>query len=102
MYVQGELMSTYTRYLLAPIADLVDGTQNPHVFAPTSLARAFCSGFEAAFSKHDWDGLSLAASNAIDQRLRADHAKVVAVSPAEGSGHQHRFEALVSRFTRLE
>ncbi|GAA6038560.1 hypothetical protein NBRC10512_002525 [Rhodotorula toruloides] len=94
-YLNGELMSTYMRYFLAPIADLVDGTQNPHVFAPTSLARAFCHGVEAALSKHDWDGLSLDASNAIGGRLQADHAKVVAVSPAEGSGHEHRFTALL-------
>ncbi|BGP02793.1 hypothetical protein NBRC10513v2_006518 [Rhodotorula toruloides] len=81
-YINGELMSTYTRYLVAPIAGIVDGSQNPHVFAPTSLAHTFCEGVEVAFSKHDWDKLGV-PSHVIHERLQADHAKVTAVP-----GHQ--------------
>lgn len=97
--MQGELISTYKKYLLLPIEaifDILKHSHHPQSFTPTDLAHAFCSGVEAAFSKHDWDDLGLAASYAISERLQADHARVSAVL-----GHQLTekvlFTLLVSR-----
>ncbi|GAA6056592.1 hypothetical protein RTBOTA2_005928 [Rhodotorula toruloides] len=97
-FINGGPMSTYTRYLLLPIAAIVDILTHDHLTHATQSsgrARAFCRGVEAVLPEDKWDVLSGAAVSAIRERLQEDHVQVAASLPAKGATPKDVFTALL-------